>query len=307
MAPLKSIEMDPRKESIGAIFLKSQFCTKPQWPPKSTDLSDKVAIVTGSNIGLGFHACIHLLSFKLSHLILAVRSIKKGEDAALKLRAKNPNTKIEVWELDMGSYESIQSFSRRVETNLTRLDIAILNAGIVNQEFRISAKTGHEEVIQVNYLSTMLLAILLLPALKTKSPAGNPGRLSIVNSGLSYAAKFRNRDQNPLLPTFDDTTIFSWDANEQYACSKLLCQLFFVKMIDYIDADDVIVNLVDPGLSKGSGLHRNVTGIVGGVLSLIKSVSGRTLTAGPSTYVDAAAVKGKESHGCFVYDWEIKP
>ena len=307
MAPSKSIEMQPLREGLGTIFLRSQFCTKPQWPPTSTDLSEKVAIVTGSNIGLGFYSCIHLLSFKLSHLILAVRSVKKGEDAASKLRAKNPKAKIEVWELDMESYDSVQAFTRRVETDLTRLDIAILNAGIVNQEFSLNTKTGHEEIIQVNYLSTMLLAVLLLPALKTKSPVGSPGRLTIVNSGLAYGAKFPNRDRNPLLPSFDDTTQFPWDANERYSCSKLMCQLFFVKMMTYIEADNVIVNLVDPGLCKGSGLHRNVKGIVSGVMALMKSASGRTLAEGSSTYVDAAVVKGKESHGCFIFDWNIMP
>lgn len=307
MAPPKSIEMQPLKKGPGAIFVRSQFCTKPQWPPTSTDLSEKVAIVTGSNIGLGFYSCIHLLSFKLSHLILAVRSVKKGEDAASKLRAKNPEAKIEVWELDMESYDSIQAFARRVETTLTRLDIAILNAGIVNQEFTLNTKTGHEEVIQVNYLSTMLLAVLLLPALKAKSPARSPGRLTIVNSSLAYSAKFPNRDRNPLLPSFDDTKTIPWDAGEHYSCSKLLCHLFFVKMITYINADDVVVNLVDPGLCKGSGLHRNVKGVVSGVMALVKSAGGRTLAEGSSTYIDAAIVKCKESHGCFVSDWDIKP
>jgi hypothetical protein len=28
---------------------------------------------------------------------------------------------------------------------------------------------------------------------------------------------------------------------------------------------------------------------------------------GSSTYVDAAVVKGKESHGCYVMDWKILP
>ncbi|KUJ15198.1 NAD(P)-binding protein [Mollisia scopiformis] len=301
MPPLKSIDLPPYKEGFGTIFLKSQFCGKPKWAPKTTDLSGKVAIITGANTGLGFHSSRQLLSFKLAHLIVAVRSVTKGEEAASKLRKQYPKAKIEVWELEMGSYESIQSFARRAAA-LPRLDIAILNAGLARMEFVTNAKTGHEEVMQINYLSTMLLAILLLPTLKAKSTAG---RLTIVNSGTSYRATFLNRNEIPLLPSFDKVEGFVPD--QRYACSKLLGHLFFVRLVDYISADDVVVNLVDPGLCKGSGLNREAQGVFGVVVAIGERLLGRNLEVGASTYVDAAILKGQESHGCFVMDWDIKP
>jgi short-subunit dehydrogenase len=87
--------MEPSKDSPGAIFIKSQF-TKPPKLPNDIDLSGKTAIVTGASTGLGFHACLQLLSFRPSHLIIAARSVKKGEDAASKLRAQFPGAKIEI-------------------------------------------------------------------------------------------------------------------------------------------------------------------------------------------------------------------
>ncbi|CZR52829.1 related to short-chain dehydrogenase/reductase family protein, putative [Phialocephala subalpina] len=302
MPPLKSIDLPPHKEGFGTIFLKSQFCAKPKWAPKSTNLSGKVALITGGGSGLGFHASRQLLSFKLSHLIITVRSMSRGEDAASKLRTEYPTAKIEVWELEMSSYDSIQSLARRAAT-LPRIDIVILNAGIVKPDFSVVEKTGHEEVIQVNYLSTVLLAILLLPILKTKS-ASTPGRLTIVNSGTSYRATFENRNAIPLLPSFDDDK--DWEGGQRYACSKLLGHLFLVKLIGYISVKDVVVNLVDPGLSK-SRLNRDTRGAVKWVMWLAEGIAGRTMEVGASTYVDAAVVKGAESHGCFVMDWEVKP
>lgn len=307
MAHTKSIDMQPLKDGPARIFLKSQFCAKPQWAPKSTDLSGNVAVVTGGSSGLGFHACKHLLSYKLSHLILAVRSVKKGEEAAATLRREYPGAKVDVWELEMGSYDSIQAFVHRVEANLPMLDIVILNSGIIKVDFGLNPSTGHEEVVQVNYLSTMLLAILLLPALKTKSSPGTPGRLSIIGSGTVYQAKFPNRTRVPLLQSFDEPKITPWDAGDRYATSKLLGHLFIIKLAGYVNPDDIVVNIVDPGLCKGSGLHRDVHGLVSAVLSLAKNTAGRTLEDGSSTYIDAAVVKGKESHGCFVMDWEIRP
>lgn len=186
---------------------------------------------------------------------------------------------------------------------MPRLDIVVLNAGLAKLEFKLNTNTGHEETIQINYFSTMLLAILLLPTLKTKSTAG---RLTIVNSGTSYRATFENRNKVPLLPSFDTVESFT-PPDQRYANSKLVGHLFFVKLIEYIHADDVVVNLVDPGLCKGSGLNQEAKGVLGLIAAVGVNALGRKLDVGASTYVDAAVVKGKESHGCFVMDWDIKP
>jgi NAD(P)-dependent dehydrogenase (short-subunit alcohol dehydrogenase family) len=308
MPPLPSIKMQPDNRSFGSFFLRSQLCSKPKIPPSSTDLTGQVAIVTGASTGLGFHCCRHLLSLKLSHLIIAVRSPSKGEDARSKLGQEYPNAKVEVCELEMGSYESILDFVQRMQ-QLDRLDIAILNAGVVRATFELNAGTGHEDVIQINYLSTMLLAILLLPVLKSKSSAGSPGRLTIVGSGTAYGATFPNRNEVPLLASFDkrpepyDTNA----ATERYWVSKLLGHLFMVQLASHVRPDDVVVNIVDPGLCKGSQLNRDTSGVAGTVMSALKMVFGRTMEIGSSTYVDAAVVKGKETHGSFLSEWEIKP
>ncbi|KAF4629729.1 hypothetical protein G7Y89_g8414 [Cudoniella acicularis] len=103
----------------------------------------------------------------LSHLILAVRSQSKGETAASELRRQFPTAQIEVWLLDLESYKSVLDFSTRCKT-LPRADVAILNAGLAMKRFRLVEETKHETTIQVNYLSTALLALLLLPLLKTR-------------------------------------------------------------------------------------------------------------------------------------------
>ncbi|KAI1087247.1 NAD(P)-binding protein [Rostrohypoxylon terebratum] len=286
-------------------FFKNQFRSKPQYPPPGTNLSEKVAIITGGNTGLGFEAATQLLSFKLGTLVLAVRSTAKGEAAAAKLRQKFPKSTINAWKLDMSSYDSIQEFVGRVNTQLPRLDMAILNAGVSKLEFGTVPGTGHEETVQINYLSTALLGILLLPALKSKSPPGTPGRLTIVSAALTLVAKFPNRDENPLLPSFDNPKY--WDPNDQYCSSKLLMHLFLWKLVDYVSADDVIVNLADPGFVKGTELARDVSGGQRVGLSIFASLTGRNKKHGASTYVDAVVNKGKDSHGGFIMSWQIHP
>ncbi|OAA56198.1 NAD(P)-binding domain protein [Niveomyces insectorum RCEF 264] len=307
-----SLEATPTTSSFGAIFFGSQFLNFPKWPPRSTDLSRQVAVVTGATSGLGVEAARQLLDFHLSHLILAVRSVQRGEAVAASFRTAYPDATIEVWPLEMESYVSVQAFARRVDEELSHVDIVLLNAGIVNYDFERVEETGHEKVIQVDYLSTMLLAILLLPIIKKKRTAakqgggGRPARLTIVNSGVSLASKHEWEDMRPLLTVFDDTGLLAWNGAERYWSSKLLGQLFFIKLFPYVSADDVVFNMVDPGLVRDTGLSRNTRGASVFILWLMKRIAGRSLAAGASTYIDAAVIRGKESHGCFLMDWDIR-
>jgi NAD(P)-dependent dehydrogenase (short-subunit alcohol dehydrogenase family) len=287
------------------LFIRNQFRAESQRPPKDTNLSGKVAIITGGNTGLGFESARQLFSFNLSRLILAVRSPQKGEAAAKKLNVDYPKATIEVWQLDMGSYDSMQAFVQRAESQLSRLDVVILNAGRWKLNYGAVPSTGHEELIQINYLSTVLLCILLLPVLRSKSPAGTPGRLTIINAALSLNAKFPNRKKSPLLPSFDDPK--SFDGGEWYNTSKLLAHMFLYKLVDYVSADDVVVNLVDPGFVEGTELARDVPGVLVLAGKVFAALTARSIQDGASTYLDACLLKGKESHGCFIMGWQIKP
>jgi NAD(P)-dependent dehydrogenase (short-subunit alcohol dehydrogenase family) len=302
-----SKDLEPSHESFGKIFFQNQFRAKPQWPALGTTLSGKTAIVTGANTGLGYEAALQLLGLHLSRLVIAVRSLDKGEAAARKMRSQFPNATIEVWQLDMCSYESVQTFARRVDSQLPGLDIALLNAGIIKFTFNTVPATGHEETLQVNYLSTMLLAILLLPILKAKRPPNAPpGRLTIVSAALTLAAKFPERNRVPVLAAFNDPKVFTND--ETYNSTKLLAHMFLWHLVDYVSADDVIVNLADPAWCKGTQLAREVTGAglrLG--VKLFGATTGRTPKVGASCFVDAIVNKGPESHGCFLMSWKIHP
>ncbi|KAL0256801.1 hypothetical protein SLS55_009198 [Diplodia seriata] len=288
------------------VFFSNQFCAEPQWPAPETSLVGKTAIITGGNGGLGYEAGLQLLGLKLSRLILAVRSTEKGEAAALKLRALCPEASVDVWHLDMSSYESIQAFVRRAETQLSRIDMVLLNAGLIRLTFNAVKSTGHEECLQVNYLSTVLLATLLLPLLKAKGPPGTePARLTIVSSALTLAAKIPNRNANPLLPSFDDPK--SFDRDEHYNSSKLLAHMFLWRLVDFVSADDVVVNLADPAWCKGTELIRDATGVMRVAVKIFGTLTGRTKELGASCFVDALVSKGKESHGCFLMSWQIHP
>ena len=187
--PPASFDLPAHAEGPFTHFRKSQF-TKPVSTPKTLSLASQTAIITGSNSGLGLECARQFLALGLERLIMAVRRPEAGmpcdtvtqllrlinvnlitctgEKAATILRNQYPKATVEVWTLDMASYDSIRAFVEKCNT-MKRLDIAILNSGLAMIPFSIVKETGHEEMFQVNYLSTVLLAILLLPVLKSKA------------------------------------------------------------------------------------------------------------------------------------------
>ncbi|KAI0835018.1 NAD(P)-binding protein [Hypoxylon sp. FL0890] len=289
-------------------FLYRQWLLHRKPIPSGTTVSGQTAIITGSNSGLGFEAARQLLQLGLSNLIVAVRSQSRGDAAAQKLRREFPDSTISVWLLDMTSYDSVRAFATRCET-LPRIDIVLLNAGLRSDYFQLVESTHHELAFQVNYLSTILLAVLLLPILKSKKsplPGAQPPRLSIVTSDTAYWAP-PLKTPGPILPQLDDPTDF--EPMKSYSRSKLMQQYFVSKLAEQVSADDVLVNTSNPGLCKATGFGSDATqGFIGRIIFWVfQNLNGRAVEVGTSAVIDAILVKDKDSHGSYVSDWTIQP
>lgn len=286
-------------------FYRQFFVTPKAADPQQIKLKEQTGIVTGSNVGLGLEACRQLLALGLSHLVLAVRDENKGKAAKEDLARGAPDAKIEIWKLDMSVYESVTSFAQKCNS-LARLDFIILNAGVFRLKHEINENTGHDEVIQVNYLSTALLTILLLPVLLAKKAnAAKPSRLVIVSSETAAWCKFKEQNSSQILSAFDDPK--GYDMQERYYTSKLLQELFLKQLVKQVPSLVAVVNAVNPGFCYGSSLHRDAGGIVGVVFTGLKRFIGRSIAIGARTLVDAAVVQGPESHGQYLGDCVVKP
>jgi NAD(P)-dependent dehydrogenase (short-subunit alcohol dehydrogenase family) len=291
-------------------LVKRQF-TKPK-PLPDVNLTSQIAIVTGANAGLGFQTCRHLLKLGLTQLIMGVRSQTKGDKAASLLRQEFPSATVDVWILDLASYDSIHSFVKRVET-LPRLDIVILNAGMMATSYDPVPTTGHELTFQVNYLSTALLSLLLLPILKshaaripTSARNGRPPAITIVGSDLMYSQAMPDLLTGPpILSRWDEPKEFSM--MKIYGISKVLLMLFGWKLAELVDGDEVLVNVSNPGMTGGTEFFTKSPFLVRKIMGLMQAALARTTEVGSMNYVDAVLGHGKESHGGFVSDWTIKP
>ncbi|KAK3112547.1 hypothetical protein LTR53_011080 [Teratosphaeriaceae sp. CCFEE 6253] len=163
-------------------FLKSQLLVS--IPKPTDDLTGQTILVTGSNTGLGREAARQIVGLGAAKVILAVRTISKGEAAAQDIihSCNVPPATVEVWQLDMSDPESVKTFAKRTST-LKRLDAAILNAGLLTQKFE--AYAGVESHLAVNVIGTLLLMCLLLPVMRRSAAfTGLRGRLSVVGSDI---------------------------------------------------------------------------------------------------------------------------
>lgn len=199
-------------------FFYSQFFITPKYPTHS--FAGQTVIVTGSNVGLGLEAARHFYRLGCAKLILAVRTVSKGETAkedivgSVKARTDGA-TAIEVWALDLASTASTKAFAERVKAELARVDAVVENAGINNlDKWVVVAEEGEgniEQTVQVNVLNTLLLALLVLPKLqetKAKFPDSSP-HLEIVSSEAHRFSKFPEINAPDLYATLNDEKAFT--------------------------------------------------------------------------------------------------
>jgi NAD(P)-dependent dehydrogenase (short-subunit alcohol dehydrogenase family) len=303
------LEKDLHWESSILGILYKQLLVHPKPLPTKVSLRGQTAVITGSNSGIGLEASRQLLQLGLSRLIMAVRSQASGDTAAEKLRTEFPSVDIQVWLLDMAEYDSIDAFDKQCR-GLDRIDYIILNAAMQSSTFKRHNKTGHELVFQVDYISTVLLCMLLASVLKDKNHTGatiKPPVLTIVGSDTMYLSKFPAA--KPVFTRMDDPTGYA--RMKQYMDSKLLLMVFIRQLAQQISPDDVIINVCNPGMVTGTGLGRNGNPNPGfaekRVVPLFVKALGRKVQSGASVYIHALLGEGKRGHGSFISDWTIKP
>lgn len=272
----------------------SQLFVTPNYPTSSFE--GQTVIITGSNTGLGKEAARHIARLGVSKLILAVRNVKAGQVAKEDIESTtNINTTvIEVWKLDLSTYQSVKEFAQRVAT-LPRLDVLVENAGVAPNTFRLAE--GYENTITVNVISTFLLALLCLPKLKaTAKQFSVRPRLVIVSSETHSMSKLTEKKAPNIFEAMNNSKKFS--GFNRYPTSKLLEILAFRQIAPKIDGG-VIFNILNPGMC-----HSELSRDQGSFASVVKFLVARTTEVGSRTLV-AAAAAGPESHGKYMTDGKV--
>jgi NAD(P)-dependent dehydrogenase (short-subunit alcohol dehydrogenase family) len=94
-------------------------------------------------------------------VVLAVRNIEKGNDAADRIKSKSPNAVVTVQELDLTSLDSIRKAADELRAAFPRIDLLINNAGVMYTD-KASTKDGFELQFGTNHLGHFALTGQLL-------------------------------------------------------------------------------------------------------------------------------------------------
>ena len=147
------------------------------------NLAGKVILVTGGNSGLGKETILQLAKHSPAKIYLAARNKSKAEEAIKAVTAKSSEKVDIVWlPLDTSLPESVKEAAQIFTKESSRLDLLILNAGIMASP---PEKTvlGHDMQLDTNHTGHFLLTKLLMPTLeKTASEPGSDVRVISISS-----------------------------------------------------------------------------------------------------------------------------
>lgn len=155
----------------------------PDLPPPDA-FKGQTILVTGATSGLGLAAAVHFVNLGASTVIITGRTVARGETAKREIERQtgtNDKDVVKVMELDMSTFAGVKTFADQVKQEVKSVDYVLLNAGMLPTSFRLG-KEGFEESIEVNTLSTTLVALLLLPWMKEAGKG--QAHLGVVTSGL---------------------------------------------------------------------------------------------------------------------------
>lgn len=118
--------------------LRDKFWPEPLPPPAS--FGRQTVLVTGATSGLGLAAALHCAKLGAS-VIITSRSLSQGQAAKDQIEKSAGivgQGKIHLMELDMSRYSSCIALIaplKRGDASCTNLDVAVLNAGLINVGF----------------------------------------------------------------------------------------------------------------------------------------------------------------------------
>ena len=219
------------------------------------DQTGRTAVVTGDNTGLGYETAAALAA-KGAHVVLAVRNLEKGEEAARRIEQATPGAQIQLQELDLTSLDSIRTAADELRTAHESIDLLINNAGVMMTP-KSTTKDGFELQFGTNHLGHFALTNLLLDRVQ----AAPGSRIVTVSSvGHRFARGIR----------FDD---LQWERDynriRAYGQSKLANLLFTYELQRRLQGTDTIAVAAHPGGSN-TELTRNLPRFVAVAMPLFK-------------------------------------
>ena len=221
--------------------------TKPKlrylkWRRTLSDLSGRVAVVTGANGGLGFETARGLLSLH-ARVILACRDENKGREALARLLKEFPEGSLDLLPLDLSRRDSITEFSARLAGIAPKIDVFVHCAGVYYPK-ETKTPDGLPATVGINFVGTVSLAEA------TERLLSSDGRAVFVTSLVDKKGSVKTD------PRSDDQP----SGYLAYARSKFLLSGYVLKKSAAPTVSAPIFVAAHPGITKTPLLAKEKTG-----------------------------------------------
>jgi len=219
------------------------------------DMSGKVAIVTGANTGIGLVTARRLAEAG-AHVIVAARSITKGEAAVSTIRSglmKGVGS-AEFLQLDLASLVSVRKFAAAFMKKKLPVHVLVNNAGVMKSPGALFigknltygfdvTEEGFEYHIGVNHIGHFYLTNLLLDVLKSSTPS----RVVTVSSSAESGASGEGINFDRWLPK-GGVMPESYEDGVAYGQSKLANLMFAAELAGRVSGSGVSAYACHPGV-----------------------------------------------------------
>ncbi|XP_029640283.1 carbonyl reductase [NADPH] 1 [Octopus sinensis] len=223
----------------------------------------KVAVVTGSNKGIGF-AIVRALCKKFEGDVIATaRDVGRGEAAIAELGKEGCQAKFH--QLDITDTKSISAFANYLKETYGGLDILVNNAGIAYKQASTAPFSEQAEVtLRCNFTGTLDVCRQIFPLLHPHARVVNVSSMSSVRALNKCSTDLREKfiDKNLTIPQLENlmaqfvTDVKNGDHEAKgwpstaYGVSKLgktAMTIIQQKVLDSEGKEDIVVNACCPG------------------------------------------------------------
>ena len=228
-----------------------------------TDLTGKIALVTGASSGIGKVTAIALARMGATVVCLS----RDPERAAAEIRARSGSSKIETLAADLGTIAGGKQAAADFLARHDRLHILVNNAGAAYGQRELNAD-GLEKTIALNHMGYFVLTNALLDTLEASAPA----RIVSVASRAHKGARL----------DVDDLAMRNgWGQRRVYGISKLCNILFTKELTRRLAGTGVTATCLHPGV-----VATNIWGASGSLGGKLVGLLGKPFMVTPAQGAD---------------------
>src|ERR1035441_2802199 len=202
------------------------------------DQAGKLVVVTGANSGTGKEAARRLAEAG-AHVVMAVRTIARGEQAREEILARHPGAELDVRRIDLADLASVGEFADGLIADGVPVDVLVNNAGVMAPPTRMTTADDFELQFGSNFLGPFALTMRLLPlVLAAPTP-----RVVTMSSGVASYGRIR----------FDDPQwTRGYRPNLAYAQSKLADLMMTLHLAELASQRrwNLMSNAAHPGFTR---------------------------------------------------------